>query len=644
MVKLPNIRRSLIAATHDILVAAISFPLALYLRLGDGFAVYAQEYLGWATASFILLFTAIALGSQLHRSVWRYVSMRELLLLSRVTVIAVVGFYLLLFVLMRLEGIPRSVPFIHLMVLGGMLAGTRMAYRAWRERSGNHQKQTASIPVLVVGYQHNAEQFIRDLRRSPNALYHAVGLLDDDTGSHGRQVHGVRVLGALSDITSILGKLRAQDIRPQRIIIGEDYLQPERIEPLLDICNTEGISLARLPRLTDFQDGASSRAPLRPVAIEDILGRAQQVHAREGMDTLIRNKIVLITGAGGTIGGELSRQVASFEPRSIILLDISEFNLYQIDHEIGELAAHLDRIPVLADVRDKARMNHLVAQYAPDVIFHAAAIKHVPLAEANVEQAILTNVYGTMNMADAAMATGVGTMVLISTDKAVNPANVMGAAKRLAERYCQLVSGSGEGATRFVTVRFGNVLGSTGSVVPLFQKQLEAGGPLTVTHPDMERYFMTVREAVELVISAAVMAQDMQQRPGEGFIFVLDMGRPVRIRDLAAQMIRLAGLRPDVDIQIAYTGLRPGEKLYEELFYSSESTEPTSHDGIMLAKTERPDAQTLEAGLKSLYEACQHHQEARAREVLKTLVPEYAPEQRRDHAGTHHNSTSVRLG
>ncbi len=619
-----NLRRSPIAATHDVFMAALSFPMALYLRLGSRFVEYAQNYLLWAEVAFIALFASVALGLKLHRGVWRYVSVRELLLITRVTITSIVVFYLLLFLAMRLEGVPRSIPFIHLMLLGGMLAGSRLMYRIWRERaSGVRLANPDAIPVLLIGYKHNAEQFVRDLQRTPRPLYRVVGLVDDDKTSHGRALHGVQIMGGIADIRSIIKRLEEDGNKPQRVILSGDYLDAQTVGTLLDVCESLGLTLARLPKLTDFREGGNAASSaLRPVAIEDILGRAQHAHDKTEMRALIAGKTVLVTGAGGTIGGELSRQVASFAPASLILLETSEYNLYQIDREVAAIAPEVIRHAVLGDVRDGSGIERHCMRFKPDVVFHAAAIKHVPLAESNVEQAILTNVFGTKSVADAAVKSGVGTVVLISTDKAVNPTNVMGAAKRLAERYCQL-SANRATTTRFVAVRFGNVLGSTGSVVPLFQQQLATGGPLTVTHPDMERFFMTVREAVELVISAAALAQEMQPAEGKAYVFVLDMGKPVKIRDLAAQMIRLAGLRPEVDIQITYTGLRPGEKLYEELFYSNEETLSTPLDGIMLAKAAQPDATALERGLTKLYEACIAQDEARARQQLRQLVPEY---------------------
>ncbi|MGB1540384.1 MAG: UDP-N-acetylglucosamine 4,6-dehydratase family protein, partial [Rickettsiales bacterium] len=346
---------------------------------------------------------------------------------------------------------------------------------------------------------------------------------------------------------------------------------------------------------------------------------------------MVEGKRVMVTGAGGTIGSELVRQIAAAKPEEIHLVEQSEFNLYQMDQELGEKFPDLPRKAIIADVRDAEYMDRLIGELKPAVVFHSAAIKHVPLAEYNPHEAILTNVFGTKHVADACVKHGVSAMVLISTDKAVNPANVMGATKRLAECYCQAIGSDAKarGNTRFLTVRFGNVLGSTGSVVPLFEKQLKQGGPITITHPDMVRYFMTVREAVELVLQAAAMGAQ-GDASHSGAIFVVDMGQPVRIEELAVQMIRLAGLKPHEDIDIVYTGLRPGEKLYEELFHYSESSLPTDLEGILLASPRKMELSKLKSPLSKLYKTCVARDWSATRSQLQSLVPEFCPEEKKD--------------
>jgi O-antigen biosynthesis protein WbqV len=393
---------------------------------------------------------------------------------------------------------------------------------------------------------------------------------------------------------------------------------------MLELAESYGVTLSRLPKLTDFKSGADDRLDLKPVAIEDLLGRPQTVLDRASMQALVQGKRVLVTGAGGSIGSELTRQIAAFEPSRLALLDSSEFHLYEIDLEIRERHPRLDRRAILADVRDGDRVRRIVAEETPELVFHAAALKHVPMVEAHPDEGFLTNVVGTRTVADACRAHGVQAMVLISTDKAVNPSSVMGATKRIAETYCQaldILESRRRDGMRFVTVRFGNVLGSTGSVVPLFQRQLAAGGPLTVTHPEMKRFFMTVREAVELVLEATVLG--LRDRDDEGKLYVLDMGEPVRILDLARQMILLASLRPEVDIKIEITGPRPGEKLFEEILHDSEPPVPTTYAGILLAAPRTADHAIL---ARAIDEIAMHAHSGDKHETvaqIARLVPEY---------------------
>jgi FlaA1/EpsC-like NDP-sugar epimerase len=390
--------------------------------------------------------------------------------------------------------------------------------------------------------------------------------------------------------------------------------------------------LARLPKLTDFRRYLDDpeRGPehmLEPVALEDLLGRPQAVLDRASMSQLIQGRRVLVTGAGGTIGAELSRQIAALSPDCLVLLDHSEFALYSIDMELRERFPRLLGAPLLRDVRDRGQVNAVLAAERPEIVFHAAALKHLPMVEANPVEGVLTNVAGSRNVAEAARAFGVSTVVMISTDKAVNPASVMGASKRVAESFCQALDlyetrRTADG-TRYVTVRFGNVLGSTGSVVPLFARQLASGGPLTVTHPEVTRFFMTVREAVELVLQAAALSPGPQASDLRGKICVLDMGEPIKIVDLAEQMIRLAGLRPDRDIKIEYVGLRAGEKLHEELFHRDEPLLSTSSPTIRLAAPRTADYEVLARSIDELEEAARNQREERMLQLLERLVPEY---------------------
>jgi FlaA1/EpsC-like NDP-sugar epimerase len=616
--------RNLIAAMHDAVMAAASFQLAVWIRLGDGQMDLAHDYLRYGTALFTCICMTVFIAIRLYRGLWRYASMRDLITITKAVSLSILIFAVVMFVINRLEGIPRSVLFINWMLLLGMLGGPRFVYRALKDRSLSwsmslHEK--AKIPVLLLGATDNAERFIRDMTRDAEALYQPVAIVDEDLNHKGRTIHHVPIYSR--SLPKIVSKLTTQGQRPQKIILTDPRISGEAVQKLLEISDSLGIPLARLPKSGEMRIGLSDKPDVQPIAVEDVLGRAQNVLDRGSMQRLIEGETVLVTGAGGTIGGELSRQIAGFKPTQLILLDAAEFNLYQIDREMRAVYPTLPIHTVLGDVRDPKHIAHLFESYKPTLIFHAAAIKHVPLSEINVEEAILTNVFGTINVAEACREYGSKAMVMISTDKAVNPTNVMGASKRLAETACQLLGEDRKSDTQYLTVRFGNVLGSTGSVVPLFQEQLAKGGPITVTHPEMTRYFMTVREAVELVLQAATLGVGMKDR--RECIFVLDMGKPVKIVDLARQMIRLAGMTPDEDIDIVFTGLRPGEKLYEELFYSNENLAKTAHESITLAAPKHADIKLLRTGMEKLLAACRERDNVEARRLLKTLVPEFTP-------------------
>ncbi len=432
-------------------------------------------------------------------------------------------------------------------------------------------------------------------------------------------MHNLPILGTAAQAPDILAQLSPP---PSLLVITEPEFLGAPLASLIAAAEAVAIPVRRAPRPTVLT--AAERIELRPVAIEDLLNRPQIRLDLPGMARLVAGRCVLVTGAGGSIGSELARQLAALAPAMLVLVDQSEYALWQIDVELGELYPEVVRRPVIADIRDAARIEAVFAEAAPALVFHAAALKHVPMVEANPLEGLLTNAAGTRIVADAAAACGAAAMVLISTDKAVNPSSLMGASKRVAEMYCQAIDiaarQSGHGL-RCVTVRFGNVLGSTGSVVPLFRRQLERGGPLTVTHPDMQRYFMTVREAVSLVLQACVAGMEDEVTP-EGGIFVLDMGAPVRIVDLARQMIRLAGLRPEQDVAIVYTGLRPGEKLFEELFHGREPPVATAHPGLLMAAPRTSDAAVVGAAIEAMAGYCRAGAVGAAVAEVAGLVPE----------------------
>jgi O-antigen biosynthesis protein WbqV len=624
-----RVSRANAAFGHDVVMAALSFPLSLYLRVGDVLYGYSWTLLLGYDLGFAAIAGAVFWWTGLYRGIWRYASLADMLALLRAVTIVVLLFFPVMFVITRLEELPRSLPGINWLVLMALLGGPRFAYRAYKDRGLGHilerDSRGGGIPVLLIGAREGAAMFIREMASNRERLYRVVGILADSGSRVGRDIGGVPVLGTLDELRQVVAELDRRGDRPQRLIISAQSLDGAVVRRLLDLADELTIPLARLPRITDFkrtvgEDGLA----VEPIAIEDLLGRSQAVLDRPGMRALIAGRRVLVTGAGGTIGSELVRQIAACEPARLVLLDNGEYALYSIDRELEERHGVLPRLSLLGDVRERGRVEEILAAERPELVFHAAALKHVPMVEANPLEAVLTNVLGTRWVAEACRAHGVRAMVMISTDKAVNPANVMGATKRLAESICQaldIVESRKAGGTRFLTVRFGNVLGSTGSVVPLFQRQLAAGGPLTVTHPEIARFFMTVREAVELVLEASALAMgDGEER---GKIYVLDMGEPVKIVDLARQMIRLAGLKPDKDVKIEFIGLRPGEKLQEELFYANEPSVATAAAGIRLAAPRIIDYAMLQRSLDELAEHAQARRHERLLALLATLVPEY---------------------
>jgi FlaA1/EpsC-like NDP-sugar epimerase len=629
---LRRLSRPTVAYAHDLVMAAVSFVLSLYLRVGQDFGAYDTEFLLIGTASFAAIAGMVYLWMDLYRGIWRYASLNDLVAIARAVTLIILIFLPVMFLTTRLQDMPRSVVLINWFVLTILLAAPRILYRLLKDGRFDlsfDRNQDQRIKVLLIGAGDAAEMFIQAMTRRTRSDYQPVAILDEAERRVGRHIRGLPVMGSTEELTAVVERLRARGTQPQRLIFTKPDIAPDKMRRLVEEAGQLGLTVARLPRLTEFRSAGGDEVEVRPVAIEDLLGRAQNVPNRGAVKALIAGRRVLVTGAGGSIGGELVRQLVEIGPSRLVLVDNSEFNLYSIELEIREKLPDLPVRAVIGDVRDRDRIAALIGEERPELVFHAAALKHVPMVEANPLEGVLTNVIGTRNVAEACRVHGVAAMVLISTDKAVNPTNVMGASKRLAESYCQAldVAGAAQGSrTRFVTVRFGNVLGSTGSVVPLFQRQLAAGGPLTVTHPDIKRYFMTVREAVELVLQASALGiggVDGEGAGESGKIFVLDMGEPIRIVDLARQMIRLTGRTPDKDVQVVFTGLRPGEKLNEELFHAGEALQPTALKGILLADPRTADYAFLARGLDELQAAVNAGRVDTVLALMTRHVPEY---------------------
>lgn len=576
-----------LALVHDGLMGAIALLLSFALRLDViGFSQNSWGYLAAATFfGIIVSITGFFLG--LNRGIWRYASLSDFLAIAGVATASLAIFTVAEFLINRLNSIPRSSILIAWAFTIVLLAGPRAAYRVYRNRhdvSRGKAARGAGRNVLLIGAADNAEAFIRTIKERQSASVNVLAIVDERGRRTGRAIRGIPVVGPLDKLPQILDRFEARGRRAEAIILTrsrDEFRRYASLEELVEIAAQQKLELLMLPNLLDMKS-IDAEIELTPIKLEDLLQRAPVKLDTRKIASMIGGKNVMITGAGGSIGSELARQVAELSPLSLVLVDANEYALYRIKSELTQKRPDTRIDAVLCNVRERDAISNVVETHAPHLIFHAAALKHVPMVEAQPIEGIFTNAIGTRNVADAALRWKVSKMIMVSTDKAVNPANVMGATKRMAEMYCQAMDLDQKTCTtRFMTVRFGNVLGSAGSVVPHFEQQIKAGGPVTVTHPDIVRFFMTIPEACLLVLQAAAHEPDKIDERGR--IFVLNMGSPVKIADLARNLIRLSGRRPDTDIEIAYTGLRPGEKLYEELFDRNETLSETGSPGILAA-------------------------------------------------------------
>ncbi len=608
------ISRSVLVVLHDIGAIFAAWLGAYLLRFNLSIP---PEYLTAALSTLIWvvpLQAALFWYFGLYRGIWRFASLPDLKRILRAVGVAAVATSLAL-ILFRIESVvPRSVLVLDPILLVLIMGGSRFTYRAWKDRRFADLLHE-SKPVLILGAGTAADFLLRELNRTPSG-YQPVGLLDDAVDKQGRLIQGIPVLGPTRDIKFWAEKMVVRDV-----ILALPSANHAVRTQLAELCANLGLNILTIPSMEELMQGRVSVAALRKIELDDLLGREPVKLDNDGLHQLLTAKVVMITGAGGSIGSELCRQIAAFKPRLLVMLEQSEFALYGMEQEFSKIWPDQALLCAIGDVKDAARVTQLINEQRPDVVFHAAAYKHVPLMEqVNTLQALKNNVLGTWVVARAARDAGVGHFVMISTDKAVNPTNVMGASKRLAEMVCQSLQnqGGGDASTRFVSVRFGNVLGSSGSVIPKFQKQIEAGGPVTVTHPEITRFFMSIPEAAQLVMQAGLMGKG-------GEIFVMDMGESIRIADLARLMIRLSGKNED-EIRIAYSGLRPGEKLYEEVLADSETTLPTPHPKLRVASARKANEDVVQA-LLAWIAATAAASDADVRASLLSWLPgEYQPE------------------
>lgn len=646
----PNIR-AVIAFVHDLAAAVIAWWLAYSFRFNFEipplYLGSLKEILPWA----VTLHAAAFLWFGLYRGLWHYASLPDLRRILFAVLASAAAVPLALFMLQIHSGVPRTVLLLGPILLLFIMGGSRLAYRLWKEHRLYGQKKPERNLVLVLGAGDAAVGLVKELARS--VQWQVVGLLDDDPAKTGLMLHGFKVLGKINELPviaketgvahAIIAMTSSATDRRKAYRSQLDRRRPDRLlrdrRRALQMCAAAGVKALTIPSYDDLISGKITVSQIRTVEPEDLLGRDPVVLDNEGLHDLLTGKTVLVTGAGGSIGSELCRQIVKFGPGRLVLFELNEFALYSVEQEFQIKFPDIPMSFTIGDVKDHARLTQVFSKYQPAVVFHAAAYKHVPLMEhENAWQAVLNNVLGTYALAHTAIAHGVEKFVLISTDKAVNPTNVMGASKRLAEMVCQSLQQAipcretddvddlddlDDLSCRtqrpgFVMVRFGNVLGSAGSVIPKFREQIEKGGPITVTHSEITRYFMSIPEAAQLVLQAGLMGG----KNGAGEIFVLDMGEPVKIADLARDLIRLSGLSED-DIQIVYNGLRPGEKLYEELLADDESTLPTPHPKLRIAQARPIDRKWLAELLAWLSE----HPVLGDEEVKQDLarwVPEYS--------------------
>ncbi len=600
--------RSFGAFMHDVVVAYLAWCLSFLLRFNfeipANFNLHLYETAFWVVPVQVVIFVIFGL----YQGVWRFASIPDLKRIIKAVAVATIAIAALLLMISPAVVVPRTVLILDPILLILLMGGSRFAYRAWKEHRLYGTSHSRGEPVILIGAGDLAVALLKDLSRSEQ--WRVVGLLDEDKTMRGRLIMGVRVLGAVEQLPEIANKY---DVSHIIIALPPEAHQLRR--QAVALANANELTALTLPAMDDLMSGRVSISQIRKVEVEDLLGRETVSLDNQGLQQLIECHTVMVSGAGGSIGSELCRQILKYKPNQLICFDISEYALYQLEQELQHDFHSVELIFVTGDVKNEQRVKQLLAEYRPKVVFHAAAYKHVPLMEThNVAEALANNVIGTYVMADACMKAKVGKFVLISTDKAVNPTNVMGASKRLAEMVCQSLEGGTKSKTHFVMVRFGNVLGSSGSVIPKFREQIAKGGPVTVTHPEITRFFMSIPEAAQLVMQAGLMSNG-------GEIYVLDMGEPVKIAELAKDMIRLSGFQQD-EIKISYTGLRPGEKLYEELLADDELTQPTPHPKLRIAIARKADALWVKRLLKWI-ESCQDADENTIKKQLAFWVEEY---------------------
>jgi FlaA1/EpsC-like NDP-sugar epimerase len=584
-------RRRIVHLLADACLVALAWYLAFALRFDFTIPDRYRDLLVQTILVVVGLKICVFVLSGFYNHWWRYVSIRDMWSIARGVVLASILVFVVIYLIDPVEKVrlPRSVFVTDLLILLAFVTGVRLLARTLMERPGRKGLVARGKEVLVVGAGDAGQLILREMQKNPALGYTPIGLVDDDPRMRNVRLHGVRVFGSTSNLPALLA-----DNRPDEVIIAIPSAAGETRQLIVNACRDAGVPVKTLPAVHELISGDLNLArQLREVQVEDVLGREAVELDLASIASYLNGETVLVTGAGGSIGSELCRQIAAMGADRIVLVDHGENALVDIARELAHERNYTSTVSVLADVKDRAKMRRLFERFRPGVVFHAAAYKHVPLMEENPLESVRNNVFSTAVMADVASESGAKRFVLVSTDKAVNPKNVLGQTKALCEWIVEAAAAREQNGTRFISVRFGNVLGSSGSVIPLFRRQITRGGPVTVTHPEMTRYFMTIPEAVQLIIQAGAIGES-------GDVYVLDMGTPVRILDLAQNMIRLSGKEPDRDIAIEFIGVRPGEKLHEELWSDGENAVPTPHSKILRCATQPVDPAWLDEELADL--------------------------------------------
>ena len=605
--------RRFLLAVFDVICISASGYIALFVRFDLSIAQIDTNFLDKYTiylAIYIVLSLIIFALFHMYNSLWEFASVKEMVYIIAAGSLAVLCQMIGMTIMFSRDNayaMPRSFWPLELIILIMLVGGVRLLYRLLR-RMDTRGRSDSLKRILLIGAGDAGNTILREIKQSRYLDGKVVCVIDDDPAKQGSFIQGVKIAGIRSDIPVLVDKYNITDI-----FIAIPSLPRKELKEIVDLCSETTCSIKTLPGMYQIINDEVSVRKLRNVAIEDLLGRDKVEIKTDKISDYITDKVVMVTGGGGSIGSELCRQIADYKPKTLIILEIYENNAYDIQKELEATHSELNLVTLIASVRNTNRMEYIFDRYRPEIVFHAAAHKHVPLMEDSPSEAIKNNVYGTLKLSKLCSKYAVRRMVLISTDKAVNPTNIMGASKRMCEMIIQAYND--KSATEFVAVRFGNVLGSNGSVIPLFKKQIEAGGPVTVTHKDIVRYFMTISEAVSLVLTAGAMAKG-------GEIFVLDMGEPVKIDDMARNLIRLSGYVPDRDIEIVYTGLRPGEKLYEELLMDEEGMQSTDNELIHIGRPIDFDEDAFLQELEDSYEAITS-EEVDIRDFVRKMVPTY---------------------